>query len=90
MITELLLDFWYGLLNFVVDMLPTSEPPAWLDDGSTYLAQIWGYGAGLGAWIPWALVSTVFSALMVCLGIALVAHVVRIVASYATLGGGAT
>lgn len=90
MITQWLIDFWYALLGYVVSWFPTTPPPGWLDDGALLLDQVLAYGAGLGAWLPWGLVATVFSAVMMCLGVALVAHIVRIVASYATLGGGAT
>lgn len=88
MITQWIGEFFSALVNFVLGLLPTVSPPSWLTDGSGYLATIWGYGAGLGAWIPWSLVGVVFAAVLVCIGIGFGIKVVRIVASFATIGGG--
>ena len=46
------------------------------------------YTSGLSPWIPWDHFSTVLGLLVAALGAALVIKLVRIVASFATFGGG--
>lgn len=88
MITAKLLDFLGALVSFVTGLLPTMSTPGWLDTASGHLATVLGYGAALGAWIPWQVAGIVFGSLMVALGVSFGIKVVRIVASFLTLGGG--
>jgi hypothetical protein len=88
MITEAILGLFIGLFSLVLSLLPTRPAPGWLDDGAGYLSSIWTAGAGLGAWIPWTLVGTVFSAILACVVIGFTIKIVRIVASFFTAGGG--
>jgi hypothetical protein len=46
------------------------------------------YTANTGAWIPWTVAAAVLVAYGACLAAGLVAKLVRIGASFATLGGG--
>lgn len=88
MITAKLLDFLGALVSFVTGLLPTMPVPGWVDGASGHLTTILGYGAGLGAWIPWQIAGIVFGSLMIALGISFGIKVARIVASFLTLGGG--
>lgn len=88
MIIEALLSFVFGLVGLVIGLFPSGNPPAWLADGGGYLAQLVGYAAGLGAWIPFGLAGTVVTALLVCVGLGFVIFVVRMVVSFFTGGGG--
>jgi len=88
MITKALFDFFGALVGFIVGLFPTSGAPGWVNDGAGYLAQIWGYADGLGGWIPWSLAGTLLSAVFACMLLSVGIKVVRIVASFLTLGGG--
>lgn len=88
MISEALIRFFMGFLNWFLGLLPTANAPSWMVNASGYLATVWSYGAGLGAWIPWSMVGTVLASVLVCVGIGFGIKVARIVASFMTLGGG--
>lgn len=88
MIAEGLIVVGVGFVNFFLGLLPKTSAPAWLDNGTGYLATVWGYASGLGAWIPWSLVGTVLTAVLLCVVLGFGIKVARIVASYFTLGGG--
>lgn len=88
MITQLILDFLFGLFGLILGWLPTAGPPSWWADATDNVAQVWSYGASLGAWFPWALVAIVVPACFVALGIGLGIKVTRQVLSLFTAGGG--
>lgn len=65
-------------------------PPNWLDDVASVLALLFRGASEMGAWVPVQFAVGVISTVMLVKLIAVVVHVARIVASFATLGGGAT
>lgn len=80
--------FWTEFLGWMVSLLPSYDVPAWLSSSSSYMSNLWTYGYGLGAWIPWPLVGTVLASVLACVLIGFGIKVARIVASFMTLGGG--
>lgn len=88
MITEALMTFLVLIVELITGLLPTTAAPSWMADGGGYLATVFSAGAGLGAWLPWPLIGTVFAAVMSCLLAGLTIKLVRIVASFFTAGGG--
>jgi hypothetical protein len=78
----------YAFFMLIVGWLPTDPPPSWVSDANGLLSQIWGWGAGLGAWVPWQLIGVVVAAVLACALIGFLIKIVRIVASFLTLGGG--
>lgn len=88
MITESLVKFFTGFVNFFVGLLPDADAPDWMYTASNGIQNIWGYAAGLSAWIPFQVAATVVSAVLVCVGIGFTIKVARIVASFLTVGGG--
>lgn len=88
MIVEAVVTVFVGLVNFITGLLPSMDPPAWLSSGDGLMGTVWGYGAGLGAWVPWSLAGTVLASALACAASGFVIKVVRIVASFFTAGGG--
>lgn len=88
MITEAIMNVFFSFTELLVSLVPSSDPPSWLSDGSGALAEIWGYGHGLGAWLPWSLIGVVFPVVIACIGLGLLIKLTRIVLSFLTLGGG--
>lgn len=88
MIWEPLLALAFAILRGIVGLLPTDDPPEWLDDGAGYVSTVLAKGAGLGAWIPFQLAGTVLAAVLACVAIGFTIKLVRIVASFFTAGGG--
>lgn len=88
MLTELVLSLFVGLVESLAGLLPSDAPPTWVTDANGYLSQLYAAGAGLGAWIPWTLVATVTATVLICMALGFAIKLVRIVASYLTLGGG--
>lgn len=88
MIVEALFTVLTGLVEFILDLLPTTDAPEWMLLAPYFLNVAVGYGSGLGAWIPWSLVGQVFGAVLASVGIGFTIKVVRIIASFFTAGGG--
>jgi hypothetical protein len=89
-ITDALLAFFGQLLEWVLWLLPDAPAGAdgLPDNVLSGLALVFGYGADLGAWIPWAVVVptlAILTAVLVASGSILL---VRIVASFFSGGGG--
>lgn len=89
MITQWLLGFVFDLINFIIGLLPSGTPPAWVASASDYTGVLWDSAAGLGAWIPWGLGATVVGSWFSCLLVAIAVRIVRFVLSISTGGGGA-
>lgn len=88
MIVEALVKVLTAIVEFVIGLIPTAGPPAWMATTSDKLSAALAYSSGLGAWIPWPLVGTVFASVMGCVVLGLTIKLVRIVASFFTAGGG--
>lgn len=80
----------HGGLSTLLDALNLPNPPQWLVDGAAMVALVMQWGGKLGHWIPWqlavAVATTVLAVAFVGLGIV----IVRIIASFASAGGGGT
>lgn len=90
MITQWLLSFFFSLFQSIISLIPTTDPPAWVSSMSGYASTFWTDASDLGAWIPWATVSTVVTAWFVAFGVRIVVVVVRFTVSLFTGGGGAS
>lgn len=88
MIFEGIVDVFVGFVNFVLGLLPDAPPPSWFTDADGYLRNTIDAASGLGAWIPWQLVTTVVGSVLACVAIGFGIKLVRIVASFFTAGGG--
>jgi hypothetical protein len=89
MITELVLDVFFLCMSGIAALFPDGgSAPGWLDDGAAMIADLVGYGSGLGAWIPWQFAGVVLLAALACMIVGFGIKIVRIAASFATFGGG--
>lgn len=86
-------QFWLWLLSTiaqaVLDLFPEGPEPAPVLGG---VSSAWGTvvssAASMGAWIPWSVVGAALAVVAAVLVTAGVIKLVRIVASFVTLGGG--
>jgi hypothetical protein len=87
-ITETLIAAFRDLVIFIGGLLPTGTVPAWFGafvvDLGTWLEQ----AETVSAWLPLSLMLTVMGALLVCIVAGFTIKLIRVVASFATLGGG--
>lgn len=88
MVTQLVLDWWASAIAFIGGLISLPPVPSFLADLPGYVSTAASYVASTGVWIPWALMGTVIGVWAVCLAAGLAVKVVRIVASFLTLGGG--
>lgn len=88
MITKLVMAFFVTLINLVLSILPSGGPPSWWSDAAGYIGTVWGYGTGLGAWLPWGLAAVCVPAVFVAMGVGFTIKIIRIIASFFTAGGG--
>lgn len=87
---EWLQGLFAGVWDWIVDGIEVPAPPAWLTEASALVGQLMDYAGQLGHWVPWPVAVAVALFVVGCLVAALVIQIVRIIASFATLGGGGT
>ena len=89
MITEWFVSLGTGTVGWFLSLFGTADPPAFITAVGTFIAGILESAAGLGAWIPWALVLTIAGVNLALWGIGLTVRVVRwLVGLIPTMGGG--
>lgn len=88
MITEAVANFFLGLVAALLSFLPTNEPPEWLTSIGGFVGTVYGYAGQMGAWFPVTLVRNVALAVLTAYLVGFGVKVVRIIASFLTLGGG--
>lgn len=90
---------WEVFVNVVVFMLDSSivlmlagipEPPAWAQEGFDALGVVWSYLNLMDHWIPVHFAVMAATAVLAAYAVVLVIGTIKLVASYLTLGGGAT
>lgn len=88
MITDFLIEFFGNMFEAVLGVFPTVQVPDWLNSASAMMGTVFGYASSMGVWFPSGLLVTVMGALVLTWGIGYGIHVVRMVASMFTGGGG--
>lgn len=88
MITEWLLGIAADIIGWLLGSLPAVQAPGWLTSITSNVSTVMGGVDGMSAWIPWPLLVTVGGACLASWLVGLTVKVVRIVASFVTLGGG--
>lgn len=89
MITEFFLWLLGSIAKLVLTLFPAGPDPAPALGGATSgIGQIFGWAAGLGNWVPWSAIGPALGVVVLVLAAAGVVKLVRIVASFLTLGGG--
>lgn len=84
-----LLDLLGGGLGYLVRMLPDVPVPSWVGDAVAMIISIMGPVTQMSAWIPAEVFIPVLGGVLAVSAVALAIRIARIVASFATLGGGA-
>lgn len=88
MVTDSIVLWFFGLLDWILDLIPTVPIPGWLSDAEGPLSTVLTYAGSMGVWFPTDLLVTVLLAVLSAWGIGFAVKVVRIVASFFTAGGG--
>lgn len=83
------LNLLTGGIHFVVAGIVVPTPAEWIIGSAVNVATLMAPAAKLGYWVPWGLVVAVAGTFALCVAAALVIQIVRIVASFASFGGGA-
>jgi len=88
-ITEFFLFLMRSIAELVLSLFPDGPDPDELDGTVTSgLGTLFGYAGGFGSWVPWSTIGGALLLVVACLVAAGVIKLVRIVASFLTLGGG--
>ena len=88
MIVKWFLAALLGVVNWVAGLFPVIQPPEWLSSSDSKVNDMLDQVGSFGAWLPLQTILAVSASIFACLAIGLAIKVARIVASYATLGGG--
>ena len=87
MVTDAIIGWFFNVVGFLLDLLPTVTVPDWLS-ASGPMATVMTYAGSMGAWFPAQLVVTVLLGVLAAWGVAFAIKLARIVASFFTAGGG--
>jgi hypothetical protein len=87
-IVEWALQALTQLMVYVGYLTPTYTEPDWAMQLDGPVGEINSFLVGLGVWLPTGALVTVFDLVLSALLIGVAVKVVRIIASYVTLGGG--
>lgn len=87
-ITDAIIKFFLGIVSALLSFLPTNSPPAWLTTIGTAVGTVYSYAGQMGVWFPVTLVRNVALAVIASILAGFIVKVVRIVASFVTIGGG--
>ncbi len=89
-VTEWVIHALSSLIGYVLMVLPTFNEPSWAYDGTIDggIQEINGFLTGMGAWLPVDALATAMTLMIGAVAVAVGAKIVRIVASFVTLGGG--
>lgn len=79
-----IVDFFLALMESVLPM-----PPGWIDQGTGAIAQVVSIAAQLDNWVPISFAGPVILFMPVILFAGFAIRLIRIILSFATLGGGA-
>ena len=88
MVTDAVVGWAASFVAWIGGLVSLPAVPTFLSSLGGYVGTASSYVTGTGVWMPWSLLVTVIGAWAVCLLAALVVKVVRIIASFLTLGGG--
>jgi len=88
MVVEWFLEVFSGALAFLIGLLPTIEPPAWLSSGSTYMGDAAGFVSDLGNVLPIGALALGLVWVLACGAVALAVRFGRMGLSLFTGGGG--
>lgn len=88
MITDAILTLLSWILNAGLDLIPDTEPPAWIESAGGFLRSTLGIASSMGVWIPWNLLGIVLAAVLLANVAGFGVKAVRIIISTFTGGGG--
>ena len=88
MITDAILQFITDIFDWLLGTLPHVEVPTWLSSVSSFAGTVFGYANSMGVWFPSALVFTVVGTLLGVWLISYGIHVLRMIVSLFSGGGG--
>lgn len=88
MVTDWLIELFASLVGTILSWMPTFPVPEWLSSADGALATVLTYAGSMGAWFPSGLAVTVALAILAAYVVGFGIKIVRIIASFVTLGGG--
>jgi hypothetical protein len=87
-ITGLVVHWWASFVVFIGGLVTVPAPPAFLGQLAGWVTTARSYVASTDVWLPWPLAVAVLAAYAGSLLAGLAVKLVRIIASFLTLGGG--
>lgn len=88
MVTESVIGLVVGFVTWIIETVPAPAVPDWFDDANAGLSSLANVMGSVAVWIPVGLIGLVLTVWVVTWGVAIGIKVVRIIASFLTLGGG--
>lgn len=89
MIFEGIINAVAGIVSFIAGLMPEFDTPAWLTTIAAKIDLVVANMAPLGVWLPFGAAGTAVTLVLAAVAVAVIIKLVRIIASFLTLGGGA-
>lgn len=88
MVTAAVLDVLAMIAMALLDALPDTEVPDWLNSASNFIPTVFNFAGSLGVWVPWSLLGIVMAAVVAVWVGSFAFKLIRIIISHVTGGGG--
>lgn len=88
MITAAVIDCMTLIFGGLLDLLPVTEVPEWVNTGANYIPQVFNFAGSMGVWFPWGVLAVVVASVAAVWIGSFGLKVVRICISHVTGGGG--
>lgn len=88
MVTAAVIDVLAMILMAILDAIPETEVPDWLNSASNVIPVVFNFAGSMGVWFPWSTLGIVTLSVLGCWSAAFIIKIARIVISHVTGGGG--
>lgn len=88
MITAAVIDLFAMLLMALLDALPVTQVPDWMNSTSSLIPTVFNFAGSMGVWFPWSTLAIVTGSVLLAWLLAFGFKVLRIIISHLTGGGG--
>jgi hypothetical protein len=88
MVTAGLIDALVMCLMALLDSMPDTEVPDWVNSGANLIPTVFNFAGSMGVWFPWSTLAIVTAAVIGAWVLSFGIKIGRIIISHVTGGGG--
>lgn len=88
MVTIAFIDVLFICINALLDSLPDTEVPDWINSGANLIPTVFNFAGSMGVWFPWSTLAIVTAFVIGAWTLSFGIKIGRIIISHITGGGG--